>query len=56
MQPKVTRRTGIMREFWWYLRANQKWWLAPIISVFLLLMLILVLSSTGVAPLMYTFF
>lgn len=36
--------------------ANKKWWLLPIILVFLLLMTVVFLSATGVAPFMYTVF
>jgi len=35
---------------------NKKWWLIPILLVFLLLIAIAVLSATGVAPVMYTLF
>lgn len=50
------RRTGIVREFWAFLKDNKKWWLTPIILVILLLMGIVILNATGVVPFMYTLF
>jgi hypothetical protein len=44
------------REFFRFLMDNKKWWLIPIILVFLLLMAVVFLSATGVAPFMYTVF
>jgi hypothetical protein len=49
-------RGGILKEFWDFLRANKKWWLVPIIVVFLILGLLILLSSTGLAPFIYTLF
>ncbi|MBM4388625.1 MAG: hypothetical protein FJ088_12860 [Deltaproteobacteria bacterium] len=50
------KRPGILREFFLFLMSNKKWWMIPIILVFVMLMGIVFLSSTGVAPLMYTLF
>lgn len=50
------RRSTLAVEFWRFLKANKKWWLIPIVLVFLLLAGIVVLSATGVAPIMYTIF
>jgi len=35
---------------------NKKWWLVPIIAVLLIFGLLILLSSTGVAPFIYTVF
>jgi len=47
---------GVMREFWSLLRHNKKWWLAPIILSLVVLGAVIALSSTAVAPLIYTLF
>ena len=49
-------RSGLIREFIDFLKDNKKWWLAPIIIVFLLLGLLVVLSGSGLGPYVYTFF
>jgi hypothetical protein len=44
------------REFLSFLRHNKKWWLAPIVIGLSLLGLVAALSSTGLAPFVYTLF
>jgi hypothetical protein len=39
-----------------FLRANKKWWLAPILVAILLLGLLVVLGGTAAAPFIYTLF
>ncbi|MDD3346054.1 MAG: DUF5989 family protein [Candidatus Omnitrophica bacterium] len=47
----------ILKEFWDFLRVRKKWWLAPIIIMFLLLgVLIFFTRSSAVAPFIYTLF
>jgi hypothetical protein len=48
--------TGIVREFWDFLKHNKKWWLIPIIVVLLLVTILVVLSGTAAAPFIYTLF
>jgi hypothetical protein len=48
--------TGLLGEFWGFLRHNKKWWLLPILAVLVLLGLLVVLSSPAVAPFIYTLF
>ena len=48
--------TGLLRELWDFLRDNKKWWLLPILVLLLLLGLLTVLASTGLAPFIYTLF
>jgi hypothetical protein len=47
---------GFMSELWGFLRQNKKWWLLPIIVVLLLFGVLVLLSSTGLAPFIYTLF
>lgn len=47
---------GVIGEFWYFLRHNKKWWLTPIVLVMVLLSLLIFLSATGAAPLIYTLF
>lgn len=49
-------RRGVVAEFWGFLRTNKKWWLLPMILLFLLFGLLILLSGTGVAPFVYTLF
>lgn len=48
--------TSLVGEFWQFLSANKKWWLAPIVVMLLLLGLLLALSGTAAAPFIYTLF
>ncbi len=50
------RQPGLLSELYGLLRQTRKWWLAPIIAVMLLIGLVAVLSSSAVAPLIYTLF
>jgi hypothetical protein len=47
---------GFMSDLWGFLKTNKKWWLLPIILTFLILSLLILLSSTGLAPFIYTLF
>ncbi len=50
-------RLSIVKEFWDFLKVRKKWWLAPIIIIFLLLgVLIFFVQSSAVAPFIYTLF
>jgi len=46
------KRTGLVREFFDFLKHNKKWWLAPIIIIILLVGL-LVVASGSLGPLIY---
>jgi len=48
--------TGILREFWDFLRQNKKWWLLPALVMLLLLGVFVVLAGTGAGPFIYTLF
>ena len=43
-------------EVWAFLRENRKWWLLPLIVVLVLVGALVVLSTTAVAPFIYTLF
>jgi hypothetical protein len=47
---------SLVAEFWGFLRENKKWWLLPILAVLLLFGLLIFLTSTGLAPFIYTLF
>lgn len=50
------KQTGLVSELLGFLKANKKWWLAPIIISILLLGLLVVLGGTAAAPFIYTLF
>lgn len=50
------QRTGIVTEFWDFLKDNKKWWLAPIIISILGLGALVLLGGTAAAPFIYTLF
>jgi len=50
------KQRGLVLEFIGFLKANKKWWLAPIIVAILLLGLLVVLGGTAAAPFIYTLF
>ena len=47
---------GFIREFWDFLRQNKKWWLTPIMIVLFLLIFLVIISQTPLAPFLYPFF
>lgn len=49
-------RSGLIREFWDFLRCNKKWWLLPILLIMLMVGALTILSSTAAAPFIYTLF
>jgi hypothetical protein len=49
-------KPGVASDVWHYLRANNKWWLLPIIVICLTMGLVMLLSGTAVAPFIYTIF
>lgn len=50
------QRSGVVGEFWEFLRTNKKWWLTPIVIVLLLVGGLLLLGGTAAAPFIYTLF
>lgn len=47
---------GFFAEFWDFLKTSKKWWMLPILLVFLVLGLLIVLTQTAAAPFIYTLF
>ncbi|MFA5144381.1 MAG: DUF5989 family protein [Candidatus Omnitrophota bacterium] len=50
-------KLAIFKELWLFLKARKKWWLAPIIIIFLLLgALMFFTQSSTLTPFIYTIF
>lgn len=53
----MSKRRGLVGEFWDFLGARKKWWLAPIIVIMVLLGALLVFAQgSALAPFIYTIF
>ena len=50
------RQPGFLSEFWGFLRQNKKWWLTPILVILFLLIVLVIISQTPLAPFVYPFF
>jgi len=49
--------SGLVREFWAFLKVRKKWWLLPIIIVMVLMGALLVFAQgSALAPFIYTIF
>jgi hypothetical protein len=47
----------LIAEFWDFLKTREKWWLAPIVFIMLLMSLLIILTEgSAVAPFIYTLF
>ncbi len=53
---KEASSPGFFSDFWDFLRTSRKWWMLPLLVLFLILGVILVLGQTAVAPFIYTLF
>jgi drug/metabolite transporter superfamily protein YnfA len=50
-------KSRVISEFWAFLRQEKKYWLLPIVVVFVLFGLLIVFSqSSAIAPFIYTLF
>ena len=47
---------SLIEEFLVFIRENKKWWLIPILLIFVLIGILVTLSATGVAPFIYPAF
>ncbi len=47
---------SVSGEFVVFLRENKKWWMVPILLVLAMAAIVIKLSATGAAPLIYSFF
>jgi hypothetical protein len=50
------RRRSVAAECWDFLAHNKKWWLLPILIVFLLFGILMVVGSSSLAPFIYPLF
>ena len=50
------KNASLVREILGFLGQNKKWWLLPIMGMFLVLGVLVLLSSTAAAPFIYTLF
>jgi len=50
------RPRGLVREFWDFLTTSKKWWLLPVFFGFAVIGALALLSSTGLAPFIYSLF
>jgi hypothetical protein len=50
------QNAGLLRELFDLIRHNKKWWLIPVIVALLLIGVIVLLSTTAVAPFIYPLF
>ncbi len=47
---------SLIGEFWVFIKENKAWWMIPIVLVLGGLGILVMLSSTGAAPFIYTLF
>lgn len=47
---------SFVREVWYLLASDRRWWLAPIIIALVIFGALVMLSTTGAAPFIYTLF
>jgi len=52
----MAKRTGIVAEFWMFLRTHKAYWMIPILVVLLLLAAVVIFGSTSAGPFIYTLF
>jgi hypothetical protein len=50
------KNAGFLADLFCFVKQNRKWWLLPIISVFLIVGVLLVLGGTSTAPFIYSLF
>ena len=48
--------SGLIAEFWAFISYYKKWWLIPILIVLALVGLLVILSSSAIAPFIYPLF
>jgi uncharacterized protein DUF5989 len=47
---------SFVKEVWYLIASDKRWWLAPIVVAIAILGVLVMLSSTGVGPFIYTLF
>ena len=53
---KDNQSQGLIKEFWSFLMHNKKFWLLPIILVFVIFGLLIIFGGSSVAPFIYPLF
>ncbi len=51
-----TRRSSAWGDYYFLLKTNKKWWMLPLILIFLAYGLLMVFMGSGAAPFIYTLF
>ena len=54
LQPE--RRNGVVREFYLLIRHNKKYWMLPLLIIFLLVGLLVITAGSSSAPFIYRLF
>lgn len=49
-------RRSLLSEVWMFLAENKKWWMAPIVVVFVLFGILMLVGGTAAAPFIYSLF
>ena len=52
----MAKQQSLIFEFWTFIITNKKWWLLPMVVVLAAFAALIFLSSTAVAPFVYTLF
>lgn len=55
-EAEATKNASLVGEIFGFLKQNKKWWLLPIMGTFLIIGVLVLLSTTAAAPFIYTFF
>jgi len=55
-QAQREKQTGILKEFFLFLKYNKKYWMIPIVLTLLALAALILLGGTAAAPFIYTLF
>jgi hypothetical protein len=50
------KRSSFLSDYLYLVKSNRKWWMLPLMGLLLGFGLLMVLSSTGAAPFIYTMF
>lgn len=54
---RLSKRVGILKEFWWFVRERKIWWMTPIVIILGILSVFIVLTEQSVVlPFIYAVF
>jgi len=57
LREAASKRTGLVAEFWGFLKHNKKWWLCPILVAIVIIGLLAILAANpATAPFIYPLF